>query len=187
MRTDEELIILFQQGSRESFDELFERYRQRVYAFFRRRGCDTGRSEELAQETFLAIVRGVDRYEPRATFRRYLFGIAFRQLFAERRRNKAEGTAGLEFEPAVSPPNNADALWVRRAVAQLDSDHREVLLLREFEGLRYDEIAELVQVPLNTVRSRLFRARVELRAFLESEATVGRDQKGASRCSQPMQ
>jgi RNA polymerase sigma-70 factor (ECF subfamily) len=59
-----------------------------------------------------------------------------------------------------------EAIWVQRAIEQLDSEHREVLLLREFEQLTYEEIATLLRLPVNTVRSRLFRARTALKAFL---------------------
>jgi RNA polymerase sigma-70 factor (ECF subfamily) len=64
----------------------------------------------------------------------------------------------------VSPERD---FGVRRAVESLDEDHREVLLLREYEGLSYDEIAAALRIPVNTVRSRLFRARMALRSLLE--------------------
>lgn len=180
MRTDEELIAEFQRGSREAFDEIFERYRQMVYAFFRRRGSVPGRAEELAQETFIAVLRGAARYEPRATFRSYLFGIAFRQLFSERRRMKNDERVGPENEPLVMPSDPTASIWVRRAVQQLDDDHREVLLLREFEELSYDEIAVLLRIPVNTVRSRLFRARTELRSLLAPDSARWDESKESS-------
>jgi DNA-directed RNA polymerase specialized sigma24 family protein len=67
------------------------------------------------------------------------------------------------------------ALWVRRAVAKLDPIDREILMLREFEQLSYAEIAELLQLPVNTVRSRLFRARVALRTLLEPGGSSVKD------------
>ena len=85
MTSDEQLILELQQGSDEAFTELFLRYRERVYGFFRRRMNDAAQAEELAQETFLAVLRAAQRYEPRATFRAYLFGIAFNILAAYRR------------------------------------------------------------------------------------------------------
>jgi RNA polymerase sigma-70 factor (ECF subfamily) len=167
MTSDEHLMLEFQQGSRDAFTELFERYREPVYGFFRRRLQDAARAEELAQETFLAILRSVERYEPRATFRTYLYAIAFRQLSGEWRRAK-RASSPIESEPAVQS-DPGEVLWLRRAVGQLDAAHREVLLLREYEQLSYDEIAELLRIPVNTVRSRLFRARMELKALLMPE------------------
>ena len=69
MTSDEALILELRGGSQEAFTELFLRYRQRVYGFFRRRMGDAAQAEELAQEAFLAVLRGAQRYEPRATFR----------------------------------------------------------------------------------------------------------------------
>jgi RNA polymerase sigma-70 factor (ECF subfamily) len=167
MTSDEHLMLEFQRGSREAFTELFERYREPVYGFFRRRLRDAARAEELAQETFLAVLRGVARYEPRASFRTYLYAIAFKQVSGEWRRTKRE-TPLAEDEPATRD-DPGETLWLRRAVEQLDAAHREVLLLREYEQLSYDEIASLLRIPVNTVRSRLFRARMELRALLSPE------------------
>jgi RNA polymerase sigma-70 factor (ECF subfamily) len=166
MTSDEQLMLEFQKGSREAFAELFERYRQPAYAFFRRRLRDPARAEELAQETFMAVLRGIEKYEPRATFRSYLYAIAFRQLSSERRR-AAHAADQLEAEPVAAPHADiCEEQWVRRAVEHLDPAHREVLMLREYEELGYDEIAALLRIPLNTVRSRLFRARMELKSLL---------------------
>jgi RNA polymerase sigma-70 factor (ECF subfamily) len=169
MTSDEQLMLQFQKGSREAFAELFERYRKPVYGFFRRRLRDAARAEELAQETFIVVLRGIERYEPRATFRTYLYSIAFRQVSGEYRRAKHDAEP-LNAEPAATAQEDAcEVLWVKRAVAKLDEAHREVLLLREYEQLSYEEISALLRIPVNTVRSRLFRARMELKALLESE------------------
>lgn len=92
-----------------------------------------------------------------------------KQLWAERRRSKREGH---EADPARDTPVEADpdmSLWVRRATEQLDADHREILMLREYEQLSYEEISQLLRIPVNTVRSRLFRARMALRNALLAE------------------
>ena len=68
MTSDEQLILELKQGSEPAFTELFLRYRERVWGFFRRRMNDAAQAEELAQETFLAVLRGAQRYEPRASF-----------------------------------------------------------------------------------------------------------------------
>ena len=175
MTTDEHLMLQFQGGSREAFTELFERYRDPLYGFFRRRLSDPARAEELAQETFLAVLRGAERYEPRASFRTYLYAIASRQILGEWRRRKPAGAPVEDTPAATGDPD--DALWLRRAVSQLDETHREVLLLREFEQLSYDEIAALLRIPINTVRSRLFRARMELKALLAPERRERKEQE----------
>jgi RNA polymerase sigma-70 factor (ECF subfamily) len=169
MTSDEHLMLEFQQGSREAFTELFERYREPVYGFFRRRLRDSARAEELAQETFLAVLRGAVRYEPRASFRTYLYAIAFKQVSGEWRRAKREAPS-VDIE-AGTHEDPGDALWLRSAIERLDEAQREVLLLREYEQLSYDEIGALLRIPVNTVRSRLFRARMELKALLSPERT----------------
>lgn len=171
--TDEHLMLAFSKGSAESFNQLFLRYRQPIYGFFRRRTADPHHAEELSQETFLALVRAAARYEPRALFRTYLYAIAFKILRADRR--KAAFRATFFGQPKRVPdPARQDAtesaLWVRRAVEKLDAIDREILLLREFEQISYAEIADLLELPINTVRSRLFRARAALRDLLEPSA-----------------
>jgi RNA polymerase sigma-70 factor, ECF subfamily len=171
--SDEHLMLAFSKGSADSFNELFLRYKQPIYGFFRRRTADPSHAEELTQEAFLVLLRAASRYEPRALFRTYLYAIAFKILRAHRR--KVAFRATFFGQPKSLPdPAKRDAtesgLWVRRAVAKLDSIDREVLLLREFEQLRYAEIADLLHLPINTVRSRLFRARTALRNLLEPSA-----------------
>jgi RNA polymerase sigma-70 factor, ECF subfamily len=169
MTSDEQLILELQQGSDAAFTELFLRYRERVYAFFRRRMNDAAQAEELAQDTFLAVLRAAQRYEPRATFRAYLFGIAFNILGAHRRKSGLNTTQSDSAPEEVSDPSGTspeNVIWVRQAVERLDAAEREVLLLREFEELSYEEIAKMLHAPVNTVRSRLFRARMALREIL---------------------
>lgn len=168
-QTDEQLMVAFSRGSTEAFSELFSRYKQPVFGFFRRRVADSAQAEELAQETFLAILRASSRYEPRALFRTYLYAIGLKILGAHRRKTAFRDTflgAATGFrEPAL--PATADAeLFLRQAVGKLERLDREILLLREFEQLSYSEIAGLLRLPVNTVRSRLFRARVALRDLL---------------------
>jgi RNA polymerase sigma-70 factor (ECF subfamily) len=168
--SDERLMLAFSQGSSEAFTELFHRYKQPVYGFFRRRVADPAHAEELAQETFLALLRAASRFEPRALFRTYLYAIGFKVLRAHRRKAAFRATF-FGHRNSADDPGRQDAteagLWVRRAVEKLDPIDREILLLREFEQLSYAEIADLLELPVNTVRSRLFRARTALRNLLE--------------------
>jgi len=171
--SDEHLMLAFSKGSAESFNELFLRYKQPIYGFFRRRTADTNHAEELSQETFLILLRAASRYEPRALFRTYLYAIAFKILRAHRRKSAFRATFFGQTKSIPDPAkqdSTESGLWVRRAVEKLDRIDREILLLREFEQLSYAEIADLLQLPINTVRSRLFRARTALRNLLEPSA-----------------
>ncbi|HET9132022.1 MAG TPA: RNA polymerase sigma factor, partial [Terriglobia bacterium] len=169
MKSDEQLMQEFQQGSTKAFEELFDRFRNSIHGFFRRRLNHAARAEELAQETFLIILRGIERYEARAKFRTYIFGIAIKQLWSERRKELREAKMTAEpFEERVAN-DPATSLWIRGALSQMDAEHREVLMLREYEQLSYEDISEILSIPLNTVRSRLSRARTEMRALLEEQ------------------
>jgi len=169
MLRDEELMLAFQKGSTESFAELFLRYRDPLFGFFRRRLSNPNRAEELTQECFLAVLQGAERWEPRATFRTYLYAIALKLTAAEYRRSQREPLqSGDASEIGRTNATEAD-LGVRRAIAALDAEHREVVLLREFEGFSYEEISATLRIPVNTVRSRLFRARMSLKELLDPQ------------------
>jgi len=171
MLSDESLMLEFQSGSREAFEELFARYREQLYGFFRRRLESKERADDLTQETFLAVIRSTSRYQPRAPVRSYLFGIALKLLAAERRRARRVDPAPDTAESTVE-----NSLWVRRALEKLEAGEREILMLREYEQLSYSEISDLLRIPVNTVRSRLFRARLALKNHLEPN----HDREGAS-------
>jgi len=169
--SDEDLIAEIRRGSRTAFDTLFERYRQPVWQFFRRRARRADVAEELAQDTFVAVLEGAGRYEQRGTFRSYLFGIAYNVLLADRRKAVHRATDSLQVEPADQEAFDPDSgIWVRDALASLDEAGREILMLREYEQLSYQEIADLRGTPLNTVRTHLFRARMALKSALETRA-----------------
>jgi RNA polymerase sigma-70 factor (ECF subfamily) len=171
MSTDDELMAQMRDGSRAAFEALFGRYRDPIWRFFRRRVADAARAEELAQDTFVAVFQGVSRFEGRGSVRSYLFGTAYHVLLADRRKTRLHAVAPLDADPADPRDADPDAgIWVRAALAALDEDTREILMLREYEQLSYQEIADLRHTPLNTVRSQLFRARAALKAALEARA-----------------
>jgi RNA polymerase sigma-70 factor (ECF subfamily) len=174
-QTDEQLMVAFARGQADAFTLLFARYRQPLFGFFRRRLSDAAQAEELAQETFLAVLRGSVRYEATALFRTWLYAIGFKILRAHRRkavfRAMFSGSAPEHHEPAARDHLDRDML-LRDAMGRLDRMDREILLLREFEQLSYVEIGVLMRVPVNTVRSRLFRARTELRNLLSAPASA---------------
>jgi RNA polymerase sigma-70 factor, ECF subfamily len=170
MTSDEALMLEFQGGSRAAFEELFARYRKPLHGFFGRRLSNPGRAEDLTQETFLAVIRAASRYEPRALVRTYLYGIALKLLAAERRKFLTSNASGQSVAEPKTDETPECVLWVRQAMEKLDAPDREILMLREYEQLSYSDIAVLLRIPLNTVRSRLFRSRLALKSYLESEA-----------------
>ena len=184
--SDEALMLQFQGGSRAAFEELFARYRKPLYGFFGRRLNSPERAEDLTQETFLAVIRAASRYEPRALVRTYLYGIALKLVAAERRKFLASGISEQSAPEPKTTGTPERVLWVRQAMERLDEPDREILMLREYEQLSYSDIAELLRIPVNTVRSRLFRSRLALKNSLESRgkstsnfrASIGRPHPG---------
>ena len=172
-QSDEQLMVAFSRGQTEAFSALFSRYKQPLFGFFRRRVADPAQAEELTQETFLAVLRAAARYQASALFRTYLYAVGFKILRAYRRKAAFRATFLGEQppgrEPAIDNAIETQAL-MRQAVGRLERLDREVLLLREFEQLSYAEIAGLLGLPLNTVRSRLFRARLALHDLLAAPA-----------------
>jgi len=166
MTSDESLMLEFQGGSRAAFEELYARYRDPLFGFFRRRLSGAERAEDLTQDTFLAVLHGLKRYEPRALVRTYLYSIALKLVAVERRKQRRDGL-NHDAAPETAVHNSADiGLWIRQSLEKLDDSEREILMLREYEHLSYAQIAAVLHLPLNTVRSRLFRARMALKAYL---------------------
>jgi RNA polymerase sigma-70 factor (ECF subfamily) len=171
--SDEQLMAAFARGSSDAFTELFTRYKQPLFGFYWRRVADRAQAEELTQEAFVAVIRAAQRYVPTAKFRTYLYAIALKILRAYRRKAAFRatflGAPAEDAEPAAES-GVVTQLLMREALRNLDAMDREILLLREFEELSYTEIAELLNLPVNTVRSRLFRARMALREQLMEKA-----------------
>jgi RNA polymerase sigma-70 factor (ECF subfamily) len=169
MLTDDELMRESAGGSQAAFEALFERYRDAIWRFFRRRTPDAGIAQELAQDTFVAVLEGARRYKAQGMFRSYLFGVAYNVLIADQRKRVQRRTTPITIDPpAPSGTDCNDAIWIRKALATLDANDREILMLREYEALTYQEIANVRGIPVNTVRSQLFRARMALKAALEA-------------------
>lgn len=171
MLSDDELMAEAGRGSQAAFEMLFDRYREAVWRFFRRRTPDAGVAQELVQDTFVALLEGARRYKHQGRFRSYLFGVAYNGLLADRRKRTRRQTDPLETDPASPATKHDDVIWIREALAAIDETDREILMLREYEELSYQEIADVRRIPLNTVRSQLFRARMALKAALEARTT----------------
>ena len=121
MISDEALMLEFQAGSRAAFEELFARYHKPLYGFFGRRLNNPERAEDLAQETFLAVIHAASRYEPRALVRTYLYGIALKLLAAERHKFLTSTTSGqsclyilnrlVSYGKADTVLHNGSTIW----------------------------------------------------------------------------
>jgi RNA polymerase sigma-70 factor (ECF subfamily) len=179
--SDERLMLRFQGGDARAFEVLVRRHRTPLFSFLLRLTRDRGRAEDLCQEAFLKVVRGAEGWAPRARFQAWLYAIARHQAVDEARRQalrRAEpldAPGGVEAASEDPPPDRAaDGALVRphleAALAALPEEQREVFLLREYAGLRFQEIAEVTGTPENTVKSRM---RYALEALREELAALG--------------
>ncbi len=194
-RTDEELLAAYQQGDVGAFELLLRRHRAPLFTFLLRMLGDRERAEDLAQETFLRIVKGAQAWERRARFQTWLFTIARNLCVDQSRRDRFRRADSLDAqgpddEPAmvdsvpgreIDPARGAESSRLRpvlaRALAALPAEQREVFLLREQAGVPFKEIAELTGVNENTVKSRM---RYALEGLRKSLAAAGVDEDAAA-------
>ncbi len=166
--SDEELMQRARQGCRDSFAAIYERHAGRVYRFAVQLTGKTAAAEEITQEVFLVLLAALDSYDVRrGSLVSYLFGVA-RNLTYKKLRLERPGVE-LEDDFAVLAASAeselvrlSDVAWLRRAISLLPPVFREVVVLCELEELDYAEAAQVLGIPIGTVRSRLHRARGQL-------------------------
>jgi RNA polymerase sigma-70 factor (ECF subfamily) len=172
--SDEELMVMFQNGNAHAFEILFEKYRIPVYNFIHRMlGRDTASAEDLLQEIFIKIVRAKDLYEPRGRFSTWLFSITRNHclnFLRSRRYLEAKSSVPLDDRDATGPAVDASGIEVHEllegAIDGLPDRYREVFLLHAVEGFTHREVSEILGMNAATVRTNYRRARAELRERL---------------------
>jgi RNA polymerase sigma-70 factor (ECF subfamily) len=183
---DSGVVTAFLNGEQRAFDELVDRYQTRLLNFIYRTVGDRDRAEDLVQEVFIRVYRHLHRFDRSKKFSTWVYTIAS-NLAKNELRNRSrsplvlfqtiqgssdEEDRPLQFEDSTSRP---DDLYrkrhlrelVEQTVAQLPEHHRQVFVLRELEGRSYEEIAEITDCNLGTVKSRLNRARTAFAAIIE--------------------
>src|SRR5687768_11051619 len=175
---DAAVVTAFLDGEERAFGELVERYQTRLLNFIYRTIGDREKAEDLVQEVFIRVYRHLHRFDRSKKFSTWIYTIASNLaknelrnrsrnplvLFQTIRKNWQDDDRPLQFEDSSTRP---DDLYRKRhlrelvesSVAQLPEHHREVFVLRELEGKSYEEIAEITETNLGTVKSRLNRAR----------------------------
>jgi len=177
--SDDALMALYRTGDADAFDVLFDRHHASVYHFARAMLADPPAAEEVLQETFLAVARAHRRYERRGHFRTWLLRIVrnrcLNRLAGRRVRHAVSGQVSIEMAdppaPGPSPDRQVelgeDVAAVRAAIAQLPQRQREAIVLYAVDGMRYREIAGVLETPVNTVKTLIHRARAALAVALE--------------------
>ena len=166
---DRDLIASAPQGDRQAFTELVCRHQASIVSLTYRMCGDLRLAEDAAQEAFVRVWQNLNNYKPQYAFRSWLYRIATNAAldFLRRERPTTELDTLALADPGITPErsveDNQRAVHVRRAIAQLSEPLRVVLVLREYQELTYQEIADTLDIPVGTVMSRLNSARAQLR------------------------
>ncbi|MCS7202188.1 MAG: sigma-70 family RNA polymerase sigma factor [Dictyoglomus sp.] len=184
--SDKALISLIKSGDREAFNILVKRYEKKVFNILYLQLGPISDLEDLAQEVFIKIFKNINKFRGEAQFSTWLYRIVLNLSYDYKRKNKnifsLDENIDYESEETFEnilptseedPEKVLERLEVQRkirdAIKGLSKEYQEVIILREFEGLSYEEIAKVLNCPVGTVESRLFRAREELRKKLIKE------------------
>jgi RNA polymerase sigma-70 factor (ECF subfamily) len=181
---DVQLVRAFQAGDEKAFEELIRRYQRQVANIIYLTLGGREVVEDLTQEVFIRVYRSLNKFEFDASFYSWLYRITVNLCIDEIRRRKIKRTLSLDVfseervlekektSKKIETPSEAlleseKKEVVRKALQQLSSSHRMVLVLREYENLSYEEIAQTLRISVQAVKSRIFRAREEMRVILK--------------------
>jgi RNA polymerase sigma-70 factor (ECF subfamily) len=186
--TDQEVVVLARAGRDAAYRELIRRYERPVFSLIYRMVRDRELAEDLAQETFVKALNAIESYRPEFKFSSWIFKIANNAAIDQLRRRELDtlsldGSPNAETADAVeatalqisdrkeTPLDELEARElggaIEDAIARLRPEYRACILLRHVEGRPYEEIAEMLSLPLGTVKTYIHRARNELRMALE--------------------
>lgn len=182
-RTDDEIIKEIQSGNKEAAIELFDKYKSRILNFSLRILGSRADAEDVTGEVFLALLSGKYTFDPKAKFSTWLFTVARNSCISQIRKRKR--VSGMwtsnnngevrEIQIEDSNENSRETLEkkeakdiVKEAIHSLPLDQKEVIILREYEKLSYDEISQTLEYSLEKVKVLIFRARENLRVQLSS-------------------
>jgi RNA polymerase sigma-70 factor, ECF subfamily len=182
---DHSLVEACRAGQTEAFGALVERYQDRLFQMIRRLGSPAEDAKDILQDTFLRAFQKLDQFHGESSFYTWVYRIAVNQALSGYRKRRTRSMLGWKSEQPLPPREepvddsvDADPTFsieraerermVQAALGQLGPEHRAVIVLKDFDGRRYEEISAILDVPVGTVRSRLHRARCELRDRLVS-------------------
>ncbi len=170
--SDEELVLAVQAGDTQSLGELVARWQQPLYRFVSRMSPRPEDAHDVCQETFVRILRNASGYRKGARFSTWMYQIALNLCRDQTRRRRRWSLIVDDAREAADPPTPRDAAArydpaqaverreladaVGRALSEIPREQREVLVLKEFEGLKFREIAEILDCPESTVKSRMY-------------------------------
>jgi len=179
--SDEVLIGKIAAGNRLAMQALFARHNVRIYRFVLRMVGDNGLAEDLTSEVFLSVWQQAHRFEARSAVTTWLLAIARYKALAELRRRSQAASSERESSDISDPADTPDVAFeikhrgeiLRKCLARLSREHREVIDLVYYHEKSVQEVAEIIGIGGNTVKTRMFYARKQLSKLLEAEGVVG--------------
>ncbi len=174
MNSDSQLVLSAQQGDPAAFGDLVRRYQQPLLRAMLPVTENHEEAQDIVQEAFIQAYRNLDSFRGDSAFFTWIYRIAFNLAKARHRKQRplSIDTTSLSL-PSEEPSaenifeSSEFRIILRAAIAELSTDHQHVIILRELEELDYDEIAQRLDLSVGTVRSRLHRARAQLRELLQ--------------------
>ncbi len=176
--TEQDLLASVSSGDMAAFEKLYRLYEKRVFQYVRTLLNDPAAAEEVVSDTMLAVWRGAETFARTSRISTWIFGIARHKALDAVRRNvrrQQEVEVDLAIDQAHHQTNPMDriqqdqiAVLTQKAMDRLTQDHREILRLVFYEELPYEEIAVLLAIPVNTVKTRVFYAKQQLKQHLAS-------------------
>lgn len=181
---DRRLISESLRGRSVAFGELVRRYQDRLYNSVLRLTNHPDDAQDVVQEAFVSAYQALGSFKGDAEFYTWLYRIAFNAAVSlKRKRVLVSLDGGRDGEQTLDPPDQSeetrpgaalerseDETLLREGLTRLSVEHRAVLVLKDIDGMKYEQIADALGVPVGTVRSRLHRARLELRDLLAPDA-----------------
>jgi RNA polymerase sigma-70 factor (ECF subfamily) len=165
--TDTELADAARSGDRRALDTLLERHAEQIHRICRRVLVDAEDARDATQEALVAVARGIGRYDGRAQFTTWMYRVATNAALDEARRRRRRPQPVDQVPEPAGPSDDVaktvtDRIVIEAALGALAPDYRATIALREITGLEYAEIAQVLDIPIGTVRSRIARARAML-------------------------
>lgn len=179
MKSEQELIAESLAGSHEAYSELVDRFSGRLFSAMLHVIGSHEDAEEVVQETFVQAFIKLSTFQGNSQFFTWLYRIAFNNSLSRRRRRRpdvsleiAKEHGGVDPEDRIEQPEEPllrqeKIAMVHQGLQMLTDEHRTILVLREMQDMAYEDIAEILQINIGTVRSRLSRARTQLKLILE--------------------
>tara|TARA_B100000029_G_C17560888_1_gene953306 strand:- start:1484 stop:2068 length:585 start_codon:yes stop_codon:yes gene_type:complete len=186
--TDEELILDFQSGNRDAYNELVLRYKDKLTNFIYRFTYDIDSAEDLAQDTLLKVYINKDSYKEIAKFSTWIYTIASNLAKTELRKIKRRKTFSIsdlssdDREFVIHRPDDqsfegiedtkVSSSILQESLTEIDDEFKNIIILRDIQELSYDEISKILKIPLGTVKSRINRGRFKLKDILKQKGVI---------------